>query len=132
MAPRRRQLKNAVAEAMQFRRRAAIAFLAVGGALCGLAGWYFRLQVLEHAEYATRSEANRIKPLPVVPGRGLILDRKGRVLADNVPAFRLDVVPDEAGDLDVLIGKLSKVVALTPEDIERFRKDRKAKRLSLI
>jgi penicillin-binding protein 2 len=128
MAPRRRQLKNAVAEAMQFRRRAAIAFLAVGGALCGLAGWYFRLQVLEHAEYATRSEANRIKPLPVVPGRGLILDRKGRVLADNVPAFRLDVVPDEAGDLDVLIGKLSKVVALTPEDIERFRKDRKAKR----
>jgi len=128
MAPRRRQLKNAVAEAMQFRRRAAIAFLAVGGALCGLAGWYFRLQVLEHAEYATRSEANRIKPLPVVPGRGLILDRKGRVLADNVPAFRLDVVPDEAGDLDELIGKLSKVVALTPEDIERFRKDRKAKR----
>ena len=128
MAPRRRQLKNAVAEAMQFRRRAAIAFLAVGGALCGLAGWYFRLQVLEHAEYATRSEANRIKPLPVVPGRGLILDRKGRVLADNVPAFRLDVVPDEAGDLDMLIGKLSKVVALTPEDIERFRKDRKAKR----
>ena len=55
-----------------------------------------------------------------MPGRGLILDRKGRVLADNVPAFRLDVVPDEAGDLDVLIAQLSKIVALTPEDIERF------------
>ena len=128
MAPRRRQLKNPAVEALQFRQRAVIAFLAVAFALAGLAAWYFRLQVLEHAEYATRSEANRIKPLPVVPGRGLILDRKGRVLADNVPAYRLDVVPDEAGDLDVLIGKLSKIVALTPEDIERFKKDRKAKR----
>ena len=91
---RRRQLKNAFAEAMQFRNRALIAFFAVTVALLGLAGWYFRLQVLEHAEYATRSDANRIKPRPVVPGRGLILDRKGRVLAENVPAYRLDVVPD--------------------------------------
>ena len=70
MAPRRRQLKNAVAEAMQFRRRAAIAFLAVGGRAGGLAAWYFRLQVLEHAEYATRSEANRIKPRRSCPGAG--------------------------------------------------------------
>lgn len=128
MGPRRRQLKNAAAEALQFRRRAAIAFLAVGVALAGLAAWYFRLQVIEHAEYATRSEANRIKPRPVVPGRGLIFDRKGRVLADNVPAYRLDVVPDEAGDMKDLAARLSHIVALTPEDIERFDKERKAKR----
>lgn len=128
MGPRRRQLKNAAAEALQFRRRAAIAFLAVGVALSGLAAWYFRLQVIEHAEYATRSEANRIKPRPVVPGRGLIFDRKGRVLADNVPAYRLDIVPDEAGDTKQLIARLAHIVALTPEDIERFDKERKAKR----
>jgi penicillin-binding protein 2 len=65
MGPRRRHLKNAAAEGLQFRRRAIIAFLAVLGALGGLAGWYFRLQVVEHAEYATRSDANRIKPRPV-------------------------------------------------------------------
>ena len=124
MGPRRRQLKNAAAEALQFRRRAAIAFLAVGVALMGLAGWYFRLQVIEHAEYATRSEANRIKPRPVVPGRGLIFDRKGRVLADNVPAYRLDVVPDEAGEMKDLAERLSHIVALTPEDIDRFEKER--------
>ena len=127
MGPRRRQLKNAYAEAMQFRRRAVIAFLAVTIALAGLATWYFRLQVLQHAEYATRSEANRIKPRPVVPGRGLIFDRKGRVLADNVPAYRLDVVPDEAGDLKTLVAALSRIVALTPEDIERFDKDRRGR-----
>jgi penicillin-binding protein 2 len=124
---RRRQLKNAFAEAMQFRTRALIAFAAVTLALLGLGGWYFRLQVLEHDEYATRSEANRIKPRPVVPGRGLILDRKGRVLAENVPAFRLDVVPDQAGDSKQLIANLSKIVALDPEDIERFDVERKAR-----
>jgi penicillin-binding protein 2 len=124
---RRRQLKNAFAEAMQFRTRALIAFAAVALALFGLGGWYFRLQVLEHDEYATRSEANRIKPRPVVPGRGLILDRKGRVLAENVPAFRLDVVPDQAGDTQQLVASLSKIVALDPEDIERFDVERKAR-----
>ena len=58
-----------------------------------LALWYFKLQVIDHADYATRSQANRVKPRPIVPGRGLIYDRKGRMLADNVPAYRLDVVP---------------------------------------
>ena len=129
MGPRRRQLKNAAAEAMQFRVRAAIAFLAVFAALAALGGWYFRLQIIEHAEYATRSDANRIKPRPVVPGRGLIFDRKGRVLADNVPAYRLDIVPDEAGDdIPGLVSRLSKIVTITPEDIERFDKERSAKR----
>ncbi len=126
--PRRRHLKNAAAEAQQFRQRAAIAFIGVVLALAGLALWYFRLQVWQHGEYATRSEANRIKPLPVVPGRGLILDRKGRVLADNVPAYRLDVVPDEAGDMTRLLASLSKIVALSPDDMRHFERKRKATR----
>ena len=79
-----------------FRCRAALAFLGVVVALGGLALWYFRLQVLQHSEYATRSKPT--DPAATVPGRGLILDRGGRVLADNVPAYRLVVVPDEAGD----------------------------------
>jgi penicillin-binding protein 2 len=124
----RRRLKNAAAEALQFRRRAAIAFLGVVLALAGLALWYFRLQVWQHSEYATRSEANRIKPRPVVPGRGLIFDRKGRVLADNVPAYRLDVVPENAGDPQRLVAALSRIVALSSEDIGRFHEQRKASR----
>ena len=124
----RRRLKNAAAEALQFRRRAAIAFLGVVLALAGLALWYFRLQVWQHSEYVTRSEANRIKPRPVVPGRGLILDRKGRVLADNVPAYRLDVVPENAGDPQRLVAALSRIVALSPEDIARFHEERKVTR----
>jgi penicillin-binding protein 2 len=128
MGPRRRQLKHPALEAAQFRARAAIGFLVVLLALGGLALWYFKLQVLDHAAYATRSEANRIKPRPIVPGRGLIYDRKGRILADNVPAYRLDVVPDEAGDPQQLVAALSKLIALSPEDIARFNAERKATR----
>src|SRR5690606_26078511 len=71
----RRHAKNPHAEAEQFRRRAVLGFAVVVLCLAGLAGWYFKLQVVDHEVYATRSEANRIKPRPVVPGRGMIYDR---------------------------------------------------------
>ncbi|WP_052108287.1 penicillin-binding protein 2 [Aerolutibacter daejeonensis] len=130
MRPRRgrRILKNSAAEAEQFRRRSALAFVGVMLALGGLALWYFRLQVWQHDEYATRSEANRIKLQPVVPGRGLIYDRKGRLLADNVPAFRLDVTPREAGDSGKWLPALSKVVALSEDDLKRYEEGRRAAR----
>ncbi|MDB6162789.1 MAG: mrdA [Xanthomonadaceae bacterium] len=128
MGPRRRQLKHPAAEAAQFRVRAAIGFAVVMLALGGLGLWYFKLQVIDHADYATRSQANRIKPRPVVPGRGLIMDRKGRILADNVPAYRLDVVPEQAGDIPRLVASLSRIVTLTPDDIAHFDADRKATR----
>lgn len=124
--PARRPMKNQGAEAAQFRLRALIGFVVVVLVLGGLAGWYYRLQVLQHADYATRSESNRIKLRPVLPGRGLILDRKGRILADNVPAYRLDVQPDRAGDPKKLITGLSRVIALSDDDIAHFNAERKA------
>ena len=128
MGSNRRPLKNPHAEAEQFRRRAALGFLAVALALGGLGAWYFRLQVLQHDDYATRSEANRIRPRPVVPARGMIYDRQGRLLAENLPAFRLDVVPDKAGDTEKLLAELGRLIALDPDEIEHFRRERKAGR----
>jgi penicillin-binding protein 2 len=126
--PRSRRMKNAGAEAAQFRARAFVAMFCIGTALVGLGGWYFRLQVLQHDDFVTRSEANRIKLQPIVPGRGLILDRKGRILADNVPAWRLDVTPSEAGDPQKWLPGLAQRVALAPEDIEHFEQARHASR----
>jgi len=128
VGPRRRVLKNAAAEADQFRRRAALAMLGVVLALGGLALWYFRLQVWQHEDYASRAEANRVKLQPVVPGRGLVLDREGRILADNVPAFRLDVTPDQAGPAEEWLPRLQRVVELAPEDIESYHEHRRATR----
>lgn len=126
MQTSRRQLKNLAAEAEQFRRRAALGFLLVLLALGGLSLWYFKLQVVDHDKYALQAEANRIKPRPIVPGRGLIYDRKGRIVADNVPAYRLDVVPDQAGDPRQLIASLGSIIALSPEEIARFQDERRA------
>ena len=128
MISRRRPLKNAHAEADQFRRRAVLGFVGVLLCLAGLGGWYFKLQVLDHAEYATRSEANRIKLRPVVPARGSIYDRNGVLLAENIPAYRLDVVPDQAGDPDQWLDELGKVIALDPEEVAHFLATRKVSR----
>src|SRR4249919_2527356 len=95
MRPRRQTMKNAAVETEQFRRRALLAFIGIAIALAGLAFSYFRLQVLQHTQYRLRAEANRIKPRPVVPARGLIYDRNGRLLADNVAAYRLELVPEQ-------------------------------------
>ncbi len=123
MIRRGRQLKDHAAESDLFRRRALVGFLLVLVALGGLAAWYFRLQVVQHAEFATRSEANRLRLVPVAPARGLIYDRKGRLLADNVAAWRLDAVPERAGDGEALLAKLQAVVVLDAEQRVRFLRD---------
>src|SRR3546814_501478 len=126
MGPRRRQLKHQGAEAAQFRVRAALGFVIVLLSLAGLGAWYFKLQVIDHDDYAMRSEANRVKLRPVLPGRGLILDRKGRVLADNVPAYRLDVTPLEAGAADHWLPALRRMVVLDDEDVQHFHSELRA------
>ena len=130
MVSKRRQLmKNPAAEADQFQRRAFIGFIGIAVAISGLCLGYFRLQVLQHEEYRTRSEANRIKPRPVVPARGLIYDRNGKLLADNVPAYRLEVVPEQTGDLDATLKALNELIGLAPEELQQFRANRRATRV---
>ncbi|MFC4729196.1 penicillin-binding protein 2 [Coralloluteibacterium thermophilus] len=119
-------LKNHRLEAEQFRRRALLAFLGIFAGTVLLAAGYFQLQVVRHDEYATRSESNRIKPRPVVPARGLIYDRAGRLLADNVPAWRLEITPEQVPDMQALLDDLRTVVAVDDGDIARFENERRA------
>ena len=128
MRPRRQTMKNAAAEADQFRRRALVGFIGIALAIVGLALGYFRLQVVQHTEYRLRAEANRIKPRPVVPARGLIYDRNGRLLADNVPAYRLEVVPERVENLKATLEGLSTLVSLTPDELKDFDEVRRVTR----
>lgn len=125
---KRQRIKNNLAESEQFRRRSFIGFLCIALAMTGLAFGYFRLQVLQHHEYQLRSDANRIKPRPIVPARGLIYDRNGKLLADNIPAYRLELVPDQIEDIDKTVQDLKKIVLLDEEDIEAFEQARNATR----
>jgi penicillin-binding protein 2 len=121
-------MKNLAAEADQFKRRAALGFAGIAVLLLSLAAGYFKLQVLEHDLYQTRSEANRIKPKPIVPARGLIFDRNGKLLADNIPAFRLEIVPEQAGDLQQTLAGLGQLVGLSTDDLQHFEAARHASR----
>jgi len=125
---RLRPLRNAAAEAEQFRRRAFVAGLGVAVLLGALAIGYGRLQILLHEEYATRSDENRIRLEPIVPARGLIYDRNGVLLADNAPAYRLDVVPERVEDMRALLDALGRIVAIDADDRRRFEAARKAAR----
>jgi len=128
MKARARLIKDHIAEAAQFRWRALVGFVAALLGLAGLGAWYFHLQVVQHDLYATRSENNRLRLVPVAPARGLIYDRKGRILADNIATWRLDAVPERAGDGVALLASLQGVVALDGEQQARFLREYKSAR----
>src|SRR3546814_8677588 len=123
-----RTLRDAFTEAAIFRRRAALGFIGTLLATLLLAGWYFRLQVIHHDIYSTRSEANRIKARPIAPARGLIYDRAGRLLADNVPAYRLELVPEQVKDIPAKLAALAQEIRLSGGDLQRFEQARQASR----
>ncbi|MDB5985253.1 MAG: Penicillin-binding protein 2 [Nevskia sp.] len=80
------------------------------------------LQVLEHDYYSTRADDNRMRLVPVPPVRGLVYDRNGALLAQNVPAFVLEITPEQLpGKLDDTLARLGQLVRLTDVDIARFR-----------
>ncbi|WP_233843702.1 penicillin-binding protein 2 [Dyella sp. 2HG41-7] len=118
----RRRFKDTRGEAELFRRRAFAGFALILLGLCALVGRYVFLQVLHHDEFALRSVNNSVKPRAIPPARGLIYDRNGILLADNVPAFRLEVVPEQVHDMNRLLADLGKVVPLDPDDLDAFRK----------
>ncbi|OOG57836.1 penicillin-binding protein 2 [Rhodanobacter sp. B05] len=118
----RRTIKDARGESDLFRRRALAGFVLILLGLSGLVGRYVVLQVSRHAEFVTRSTNNRVKPRAIPPARGLIYDRNGVLLADNVPAFRLEVVPEQVKDMPGLLARLGKVVPLGQDDIDAFNK----------
>ena len=125
---RARPVRNAAAEGEQFRRRALLAAAGVALALLALALGYGRLQIQQHEEYATRSEENRIRLDPIVPARGLVYDRNGVLLADNAPAYRLDIVPERVEDMPQLLAALRDRVALSEDELRRFENARKGTR----
>ncbi|MEO6409422.1 MAG: penicillin-binding protein 2, partial [Burkholderiaceae bacterium] len=80
------------------------------------------LQVYKHAELATQAENNRIAVVPIVPNRGLIVDRNGIVLANNYSAYTLEITRSRIDDLDGLIDQLAEIVEIQSRDRKRFKR----------
>lgn len=128
MSSRRASLKELRGEAALFRRRALTGFALILLGLCAVVSRYVYLQVYHHDEFVARSEQNRVKPRAIPPARGLIYDRNGVLLADNVPAFRLEVTPEQVGNMDEMLARLSAVVPISDDDITTFKKQVKQSR----
>jgi penicillin-binding protein 2 len=117
------EFKNTEREIYYFRLRL---FVIAGFILLCFALLFARfiwLQVVKHEMYATQAEDNRIAIIPVVPNRGLILDRNGVVLARNFSAYTLEITPSKiTQDLDVVIDDLAELVEIESKHRKRFKK----------
>lgn len=116
------ELKNLEGERSEFRRRVAVAGVFVLVLFAVLLGRFVHLQVVNHEHYYTQAEANRISLVPIVPNRGLILDRHGTVLAHNFTAYTLEINPSLVRDLDATIESLSTLIEIAPKDRRRFKR----------
>ncbi|TFY96235.1 penicillin-binding protein 2 [Ramlibacter rhizophilus] len=117
------ELRNIEADLSRFRLRVLVASVVVLVCFLLLVARLVWLQVVRHEQFSERAEANRTAVVPVVPNRGLILDRNGIVLATNYSAYTLEITPSRLqAPLEDTINALSRIVEIQPRDRRRFRK----------
>ena len=121
-------LKNVQQEKRIFRNRTFISMGIVVFFLLILVTRYAYLQLVQFDEFSTASDQNRIRLQPLAPARGYIYDRNGVLLADNYPVFTATMSRADVTDIDATIERLTPILELTPDDIERFNSRIKASR----
>jgi len=123
-----RPLKDQALEGRQFSARALMAFLVILAAVFLLSLRYVYLQVINYDEFTARSINNQVRVVPKAPNRGLIYDRRGRTIAENRPAYRLELVPEKVDDLELTIESLGRIVELPDDALKKFQDSRKRHR----
>lgn len=118
------ELKNYQHEQHNFRLRLGVAAAAVLALFAVLAFRFSYLQIEQYDHYQTLAENNRISLVPIIPNRGLILDKNGVVLAHNFFAYTLEITPAKVNDLEQTIAEIAKLVEISSLDRKRFKKFR--------
>lgn len=95
----------------------------MGGFLAVLGGRARFLGVDQADAFQLLAEENRINLQLIAPARGLILDRNGKLLAGNEQNYRVTLTREGAGDVDMVLNRLSHVIAMTEEDMARIRRE---------
>ena len=116
------ELRNVEADLSRFRARVLITSVAVVLAFALILGRLVLLQVVRHDDFVAQAEENRTAIVPVVPNRGLILDRNGVVLANNYSAYTLEVTPSRVPDIERTLDELGQILEISPRDQRRFKK----------
>jgi len=115
-------IRNIQAELARFRLRVLVAGAVVLLCFGLLASRLFYLQVLRHDDLLAQAESNRTAVVPIVPNRGLILDRNGVVLASNYSAYTLEITPSRVGNVEQTIDALAQVLEVSARDRRNFKK----------
>jgi penicillin-binding protein 2 len=116
------EFKNHQREIFHFQLRLVVSIGFVLVLLAILLVRFGYLQLVRHNYYQTLAESNRISIVPIVPNRGLILDRNGVVLARNYSGFTLEINQNKTTDVEATINELSTLVEITSKDRKRFKK----------
>lgn len=121
-------IKNHVQEIQLTTRRCIAAFIImiilVLLLICRLA----YLQLAKHDLYTTLSKKNWLELVPIEPTRGLIYDRNGLLLAENIPVFSLDIIPNKIKNIPQTLASIAKIIPLTDTEIALFHKELKQHR----
>ncbi len=123
----RQRIKDHIRESRIFNERAAIALAIVIIMIFVILARLVYLQIISHEHFTTLAEDNRVSIVPIPPTRGLIYDRNGTILAQNVPAFSLEIVPERVADMDQTIQALSEIIEISDDHIKRFKKQQRQK-----
>ena len=125
---RKGMLKDPIRERHLFQRRAIILAVMCTLVLAILALRMGYLQLVYHQHYYSLSTNNRVSLQAIGPTRGLIYDRNGVLLAQNIPTFTLDIIQERVDDLEATLADLGELIPISEEDLDRFEHDRRRSR----
>jgi penicillin-binding protein 2 len=115
-------------ESHRVRERAEIARMVLIGAFLVLLGAFFRTQIIQHDKFQLKAETNRLRPIPLTSPRGTIVDRSGRVIAENVPGYSVKLLATSVDSLRAVLAQVRRYVPLDSAQIadiiDRYRQAR--------
>ena len=117
-----RQIKNPQQESRIFSTRIIASVVIVLIAIGIIFSRFFYLQVVQHKILLKNSEKNRIRTTALAPARGFIYDRNGQLLVDNLPTYRLIVVPEKVADFKERLFALQPIINLSSDQISEIVK----------
>lgn len=115
-------IKDNLVEDRLFLGRIVAALILITVLTAGLIVRLVYLQIVGHEHYASLAKDNSVKLVPLVPNRGLIYDRKGKILAENTISYSLELIPEKITDLDATLARLKELLAIPDEKIEQYHK----------
>ena len=122
---RHQAIKDKYLENRIFLSRTIILFIFMLLLIVGLICRLYYLQVAAHSQYRNMATNNRVKVTPIPPTRGIIYDKHGKILAQNLPSYSLEIIPEQVADMGDTLQRLQLALTIPQEKIDAFKKQRK-------